>query len=338
MGKRGAAFAAAEARPTPRFGEVLGDPACGKPPPGENAGDDDMILSFDKRVAIITGAGRGLGRAYALELARRGARILVNDTGGSRDGVGGSDAAAKSVVEEIRAKGGHAIAHTCSVADEAGVAAMVAKAKKQWGRVDILINNAGIRRDYRLSDMSAEDFREVLEVDLIGAFLCTKAVWEGMRTQCYGRILMTCSAAGLFGNFGKSSSGAAKMGVVGLMNSLAIEGARNNVRVNAIAPLAATRMITDVLPFHRAAEMSPEAVVPAAVYLVSEDAPNRVMLAAGGGGFERAYVTLTRGVRFDSGALSAEGLAAEFEAISRREEEIVPDDAFVQSGLASGQL
>ena len=297
-----------------------------------------MTLAFDKRVAIITGAGRGLGRAYALELARRGARIVVNDTGGSRDGVGGSNAKARSVVAEIRAKGGHAIADSCSVTDEAGVAAMVDKAKKLWGRVDILINNAGIRRDMRLSDMSAEDFREVVEVDLIGSFLCTKAVWDGMRGQCYGRILMTSSAAGLYGNFGESNAGAAKMGVIGLMNSLAIEGARNNVRVNAIAPLAATRMINEVLPFHRTAEMSPEAVVPAAVFLVSEDAPNRVTLAAGGGGFERAYVTLTRGVRIETEMLSAEALAADYEAICRRNGEIVPDDAFAQSGLASGQL
>ena len=207
-----------------------------------------MTLAFDKRVAIITGAGRGLGRAYALELARRGARILVNDTGGSARRRRRIRSRRASVVEEIRANGGHAIADACSVTDEAGVAAMVDKAKKQWGRVDILINNAGIRRDNRLSDMSAEDFREVVEVDLIGSFLCTKAVWDGMRAQCYGRILMTSSAAGLFGNFGESNAGAAKMGVVGLMNSLAIEGARNNVRVNAIAPLAATRMITDSCP------------------------------------------------------------------------------------------
>jgi NAD(P)-dependent dehydrogenase (short-subunit alcohol dehydrogenase family) len=297
-----------------------------------------MAIRFDNRVAIITGAGNGLGRAYAMELASRGARVVVNDLGGSRDGTGSSRTAAQTVVNEIKDLGGEAIANGCSVTDEAGVTAMVAEAKQQWGRVDILINNAGILRDKSFAKMTIADFRAVAEVHLMGSVICTKAVWDLMREQGYGRILMTTSATGLYGNFGQANYGAAKLGLVGLMNSLAIEGARNNVRVNTIAPAAATRMTEDIMPAELLAKMGPETVVPAVLYLVSENAPNKVILAAGAGGFERAFITLTRGIHVGADAMTAENVAGGLDAISNRSDELVPENASVQAALALGQL
>lgn len=297
-----------------------------------------MNIRFDNRVAIVTGAGGGLGRAYALELARRGARVVVNDLGGAMDGAGSSQTAAETVVKEIKALGGDAFASACSVTDEAGVAAMVAEAKSRWGRIDILINNAGILRDKSFSKMSIADFRTVLEVHLMGSVVCTKAVWELMREQAYGRILMTTSATGLYGNFGQSNYGAAKLALVGFMNSLAAEGIKYGVRVNTIAPAAATRMTEGILPPDLLALMKPETVVPAALYLVSEDAPNKVILAAGAGGFERAYITLTQGIRLRDGQMSAETIAEQFETISDRTGELIPDGAFAQSAVALGQM
>lgn len=295
-----------------------------------------MTIRFDKRVAIVTGAGNGLGRAYAIELARRGAKVVVNDLGGSRDGTGSSSAAAEAVVKEIVAAGGEAIASACSVTDEAGVAAMVAEARNKWGRVDVLINNAGILRDKSFAKMTTADFRTVIEVHLIGSMICTKAVWEIMREQNYGRILMTTSATGLYGNFGQTNYGAAKLGLVGFMNSLSIEGAKNNVRINTIAPAAATRMTEDIMPAELLKRLAPETVVPAALYLVSEDAPNRVILAAGGNGFERAYITLTRGIHVGGDGLNAETVGRQFEAISNREGELIPESARGQSMVALG--
>jgi NAD(P)-dependent dehydrogenase (short-subunit alcohol dehydrogenase family) len=295
-----------------------------------------MANGFENRVAIVTGAGNGLGRAYALELARRGARVVVNDLGGTRDGTGSSTTVAQAVVDEIKSLGGDAIANGCSVTDEAGVGAMVAQAKNKWGRVDILINNAGILRDKSFAKMTVADFRSVLEVHLMGSVICTKAVWDLMREQGYGRILMTTSATGLYGNFGQSNYGAAKLGVVGLMNSLAIEGARNNVRVNTIAPAAATRMTEDITPAEVLAKMGPETVVPAALFLVSDDAPTKVTLSAGAGAFERAYITLTRGIRVAADALTIETVAGQFAAINDRNGESVPENAF--SALAMGQM
>ena len=295
-----------------------------------------MTVRFDKRVAIVTGAGNGLGRAYAIELARRGAKVVVNDLGGSRDGTGSSSAAAEAVVKEIVAAGGEAIASACSVTDEAGVAAMVAEARNKWGRVDVLINNAGILCDKSFAKMTTADFRTVIEVHLIGSMICTKAVWEIMREQNYGRILMTTSATGLYGNFGQTNYGAAKLGLVGFMNSLSIEGAKNNVRINTIAPAAATRMTEDIMPAELLKRLAPETVVPAALYLVSEDAPNRVILAAGGNGFERAYITLTRGIHVGGDGLNAETVGQQFEAISNREGELIPESARGQSMVALG--
>src|SRR5262245_17050652 len=295
-----------------------------------------MTIRIENRVAIVTGAGNGLGRAYALELARRGARVVVNDLGGSRDGTGSSQGAAQTVVDEIKRLGGDAIANTSSVTDEAGINAMVAQVKQQWGRIDILINNAGILRDKSFAKMTIADFRTVVEVHLMGSAICTKAVWDLMREQNYGRILMTTSATGLYGNFGQTNYGAAKLGLVGFMNSLAVEGLKNNIRVNTIAPAAATRMTEDILPAEMLTKMGPETVIPAALYLVSEDAPTKVTMAAGAGGFERAYITLTRGIRVGADGLNPETVAAQAAAIDNRDGEVIPESAFAQSQVALG--
>ncbi len=296
-----------------------------------------MTIGFEGRVALVTGAGNGLGRAYALELARRGAKVVVNDLGGARDGSAGQSNAAV-VAEEIRNAGGEAIFNTGSVTDEDAMMAMVAEARAMWGRVDILINNAGILRDKSFAKMSIADFRQIVDVHLMGAAICTKAVWDLMREQNYGRILMTTSATGLYGNFGQANYGAAKLGLVGFMNSLGIEGQKNNVHVNTIAPAAATRMTEDILPPEVLAKMGPETVVPAALYLVSENAPNRATIAAGGGGFERAHITLTRGIHVAMEDMTPETVAAQFDAIGSREGEIVPDGVFAQSAMALGQI
>jgi NAD(P)-dependent dehydrogenase (short-subunit alcohol dehydrogenase family) len=253
-----------------------------------------MTISFENRVAIVTGAGGGLGRAYALELARRGARLVVNDLGAARDGTGHSDAAA-AVVAEIEAAGGTAMPNGASVTEFEHVEAMVAAAKEKWGRVDILINNAGILRDKSFAKMEMADFRAVVDVHLIGSANCTKAVWETMRAQNYGRILMTSSSTGLYGNFGQANYGAAKLGLAGLAKTLALEGAKNDVRVNTIAPTAATRMTEDIFPPEMLSLFNPDNVVPAALYLVSEEAPTNVILGAGAGVVQAAYVTLTPG-------------------------------------------
>ncbi|MEY4471829.1 MAG: hypothetical protein RL671_133 [Pseudomonadota bacterium] len=296
-----------------------------------------MTSNFKDRVAIVTGAGNGLGRAYALELARQGARVVVNDLGGSRDGSGTSQTAAQAVVDEIVAMGGEAIANAASVTDEQAMNAMAAEVMAKWGRIDVLINNAGILRDKSFSKMTIDDFRLVVDIHLMGSVICTKAVWEVMRAQNYGRILMTTSATGLFGNFGQANYGAAKLGLVGFMNSLGIEGQKNDIRVNTIAPAAATRMTEDILPADALAKMDPATVVPAALFLVSEGAPTRTTLAAGAGGYQRSYITLTRGIG-DEGNASVEAIAAQFDAISNRSGELLPENAFAQSAIGLGLL
>jgi NAD(P)-dependent dehydrogenase (short-subunit alcohol dehydrogenase family) len=290
-----------------------------------------MTIRFDGQVAIVTGAGGGLGHEHALALAARGAKVVVNDLGGARDGSGGSATAAEAVVAEIEAAGGEAMANAASVTDAAAVEAMVAEVMARWGRIDILVNNAGILRDKSFAKMELADFRLVMEVHLMGAVHCTKAVWDIMRAQNYGRIVMTTSSSGLFGNFGQANYGAAKMALVGLMQTLAIEGAKNDIRVNALAPTAHTRMTEDLqgLPLEA---LGPELVTPGLIYLVSRDAPTRAILAAGAGGFERAYVTLTQG-DFAVGPEAPEQVAARFDAISDRENEIVPD-----MGAAQGMI
>jgi len=270
-----------------------------------------MALDFKDRVAIVTGAGGGLGRLHALALAKRGAKVLVNDLGGARDGSGGSVSAAQAVVAEIEAAGGVALANGASVTDAAAVEAMVQQAVDAWGRVDILVNNAGILRDKSFAKMELEDFRLVMEVHLMGAVHCTKAVWPHMVAQKYGRILMTTSSSGLYGNFGQSNYGAAKMALVGLMQTLSIEGAKNNIHVNCLAPTAATRMTEDLMPPQVLEALKPEAVVPAMLVLVAQDAPTRTILCAGAGSVEAAQVTLTQGVWLGLGSDSPEQLQAQ---------------------------
>lgn len=287
-----------------------------------------MTISFRDRVAIVTGAGGGLGRAYALELARRGAKVVVNDLGGSRDGSGHSDAAA-AVVAEIEAAGGTAMADGSSVTDLAKVEAMVAKAKEAWGGVHILINNAGILRDKSFAKMSIDDFKAVVDVHLIGSAIATHAVWELMREQAYGRILMTASSTGLYGNFGQANYGAAKLGLAGFAKTLALEGAKYNVRVNTIAPTAATRMTEDIFPPELLDRFQPEQVAPAALFLVSEDAPTNVILGAGAGVVQAAYVTLTRGAVLAEP--TPEAVAAQYAAITDRADEIVPQSGAEQA-------
>jgi NAD(P)-dependent dehydrogenase (short-subunit alcohol dehydrogenase family) len=287
-----------------------------------------MSISFEGRVAIVTGAGGGLGRAYALELARRGAKVVVNDLGASRDGTGHSDAAL-SVVAEIEAAGGIAMADGGSVTDLEQMRKMVAKAIKAWGGVHILINNAGILRDKSFAKMSMDDFRAVVDVHLIGSANATHAVWEPMREQAYGRILMTASSTGLYGNFGQANYGAAKLGLAGFAKTLSIEGARNNVRVNTIAPTAATRMTEDIFPPELLDRFQPEQVAPAALFLVSEDAPTNVILGAGAGVVQAAYVTLTRGAVLAEP--TPEAVAAQYAQIIDRDGETTPQSGAEQA-------
>ena len=236
-----------------------------------------MSIRFDGRVAIVTGAGGGLGRLHALALAQRGAAVVVNDLGGTLDGNGGTPTAANAVVEEIRAAGGRAIASAASVTDFAAVRTMVQAAVGEWGRVDILVNNAGILRDKSFAKMEVDDFRLVLDVHLMGAVHCTKAVWEVMREQKYGRIVMTTSSTGLYGNFGQSNYGAAKMALVGLMQTLSLEGAKYDIRVNCLAPTAATQMTEGVLSPESLRLLDPMLVSPGLLALVCEDAGEQVI-------------------------------------------------------------
>jgi NAD(P)-dependent dehydrogenase (short-subunit alcohol dehydrogenase family) len=289
-----------------------------------------MTISFKDRVAIVTGAGGGLGRAYALELARRGAKVVVNDLGVSRDGTGQSDAAL-NVVAEIEAAGGEALADGGSVTEYEQMVAMVARAKERWGGVHVLINNAGILRDKSFTKMDPADFELVVRVHLLGSANCTKAVWDLMRDQAYGRILMTASSTGLYGNFGQANYGAAKLGLAGLTKTLYIEGAKYNVRVNTIAPVAGTRMTEDLFPPEAFAAFAPENVVPAALYLVSEDAPTNVIIGAGAGGFHAAHVTMTRGVFLAEGERTPEAIAERWADIVDRTGETVPESGREQS-------
>ena len=289
-----------------------------------------MSITFAGKVAIVTGAGGGLGRAYALELARRGAKVVVNDLGGSRDGTGHSDAALQ-VVEEIKAAGGEAMSDGGSVTEYEHMVETVAKAKAAWGGVHILINNAGILRDKSFAKMDMADFRMVVDVHLIGSANCTKAVWELMREQNYGRVLMTASSTGLYGNFGQANYGAAKLGLAGLTKTLYLEGAKNNIKVNTIVPIAGTRMTEDIFPPEAFKAFDPINVVPAALYLVCDDAPTNQIIGAGAGLVHAANVTLTKGVMLGADERTPEAVAAHWGAITDRTGETVPQSGSEQS-------
>ncbi len=294
-----------------------------------------MALDFKDRVAIVTGAGGGLGRQHALALAARGTRVLVNDLGGAVNGevaAGTAVGAAQAVVDEIRSRGGEAIASTASVTDFAAVQAMVQQAVDAWGRIDILVNNAGILRDKSFAKMDLADFRLVLDVHLMGAVHCSKAVWPHMIERKYGRIVMTTSSSGLYGNFGQANYGAAKMALVGLMQTLAIEGEKHGIQVNCLAPTAVTRMTQDLFPPDMLEAFGPQAVVPAMLVLASDAAPTRTVLCAGAGGFEAAHVTLTQGAFIGTGADAAERLAAQLAQVTDRGGETVPGSGAAQGG------
>ncbi|HET9629134.1 MAG TPA: SDR family NAD(P)-dependent oxidoreductase [Novosphingobium sp.] len=276
-----------------------------------------MTISFAGRVAIVTGAGNGLGRAYALELASRGARVVVNDLGGRRDGSGQSDAA-EAVVEEIRRAGGEAMANASSVADYAQMEELAARACEAWGGIHILINNAGILRDKSFGKMAMADFEEVVRVHLTGSANCSRAVWNTMREQNYGRILMTTSGSGLGGNFGQANYGAAKLGLVGLAKALYIEGARHDIRVNSIAPLAGTRMSEDMLTEEAFRVFDVAKVVPAALFLVSDAAPTNAILGAAAGHYQALQVTITKGLFLPEEEQTVDGIAAAWDRIADR--------------------
>jgi len=301
-----------------------------------------MSIRFDDQVALVTGAGQGLGRAHALALAARGAKVVVNDFGGTVDGSGGSMSAAEAVVAEIEAAGGVAMADDADVSDLYQVEAMVAKVLEAWGRIDVLINNAGILRDKSFTKMEIGDFRKVIDVHLMGSVNCSLAVWPTMREQGYGRIVMTTSASGLYGNFGQSNYGAAKMAVAGLMNTLELEGGKYNVRVNTVAPVALTRMTEEIIPQAMHALLQPELVTPGVLFMASEDAPSGEIIAAGAGSFARAMVVETEGTYLGGDDLSPEKVAENWAAISdmstARELKSASDQTqkFIQQAMAAG--
>ena len=290
-----------------------------------------MSIRFDQRVAIVTGAGNGLGRAHALGLAARGAKVVVNDLGGALDGSGSSARAAERVADEINAAGGEAFADASNVADAAAVEAMVSTTLSRYGRVDILVNNAGILRDKSFAKMELSDFRTVMDVHVMGAVHCTKAVWETMRTQNYGRILFTTSSSGLYGNFGQANYAAAKAALIGLMNTLHLEGAKYNIRLNALAPVAATRMTQELMPKEALGLLKPEAVTPGVLFLMSENAPSRVILAAGAGGFAVTHIIESEGLQLPGDPVTPEAIAAAFADISDAENGKALQGAFEQT-------
>jgi NAD(P)-dependent dehydrogenase (short-subunit alcohol dehydrogenase family) len=285
-----------------------------------------MTIKLDDQVAIVTGAGRGLGRTHALALAERGAKVLVNDLGN-----------AESVVSEIEASGGQAIANSANVSDFAQVEAMAKHAMDEWGRIDILVNNAGILRDKTFHKMSMDDFREVIEVHLMGSANCTKAVWGSMREQAYGRIIFTTSSTGLYGNFGQANYGAAKMAVVGLMNTLHLEGAKYDIRVNCLAPAAGTAMTDGLFPEGVFDMLTPESVSPGVIFLVSQDAPSRAILAAGGGAFAVYKGFETDGISLLPDQLSPEGVAAAWESIADEHDMKIFASGFEQASKFVGK-
>jgi NAD(P)-dependent dehydrogenase (short-subunit alcohol dehydrogenase family) len=290
-----------------------------------------MSIDFKGKVAIVTGAGAGLGRIHALELAKRGAKVVVNDLGSAVDGSGGSSAAAQAVVEEIKKAGGEAVANGASVSDEKGAESIVQDAVKAFGTVDILINNAGILRDKSFSKGTLDDFRLVVNVHLLGSVYVTKAAWPIFLEKGYGRVVMTTSSSGLYGNFGQSNYGAAKLGIIGLMQTLKLEGEKKNVRVNAIAPIAATRMTEGLgIPEEFFKKLKPELVTPAVLFLASENAPTGAIIEAGAGHYSRVAIVESKGVKLGDGA-TAEDIASNWDKIA----DLKDAQDFKQGGEAS---
>ena len=296
-----------------------------------------MSIRYDGKVAIVTGAGQGLGRSHAIELAKRGAKVVINDLGGAKDGTGGSSEAALAVVAEIEALGGEAIANGANVANYDEVEAMVKQAVDQWGRVDILVNNAGILRDKSFTKGGLDDFKLVLDVHLMGTVNCTKACRNIMSDKGYGRVVVTTSSSGLYGNFGQSNYGSAKMAVIGLMNTLVQEGSKYDIRVNALAPTAGTRMTEGLIPEEAFALLTPETVTPAVLYMVSDDAPNKTIICAGAGAYSVAKVIETDGVWLSPEEQTPEGIAANWEAITSSEGEAQPQAGFEQTVKFTGK-
>lgn len=290
-----------------------------------------MAIRFDGRVAIVTGAGNGLGRSHALGLAARGAKVVVNDLGGGGNGTGSSASVAEAVAEEIRAAGGEAITDGADISQADQVNEMVAKTMDRWGRVDIMLNNAGITRDKSFGKMDMADFRKVVDVHLVGTTLCTQAVWNIMREQQYGRILMTSSTSGLYGAFAQASYAAAKAAMLGLMNVLHIEGIKHDIRINMLAPWAATRLTAGLLPEEMLKLMGPETVTPGVLYLLSDDAPARVILSAGSGCFARIRLLESEAVYLGGDECTPEMVAARFDEISATDNQRLVTDTFEQN-------
>lgn len=278
-----------------------------------------MTIRYDGKVAIITGAGNGLGKSHALALAKRGCKVVINDLGSSVDGVGSSNSAAEDVVAEIIAAGGEAISNSANVTSESDVAEMVRQTMEKWGRIDILINNAGILRDKSFHKMDISDFQTVIDVHLMGAAICTQAVWPIMRKQNYGRIVCTSSPSGLHGIFGQANYAAAKAGMIGFMNALHLEGASKGITINLLAPAAKTRMTDNVgvsLPSKVLDQLTPESITAAALFLVSEEAPSKAIVSCAAGGYARAYIVETEGVYLPPEQQTPEAIAESWDAIS----------------------
>ena len=293
-----------------------------------------MSLDFTDKVVIVTGAGGGLGKSHALEFARRGAKVVVNDLGGAMDGSGGSSDAAEAVVEQIKEAGGEAIANGSSVTDDAGVDNMIKQTMDAYGRIDVLVNNAGVLRDKSFAKMEIDDFTFVVDVHLFGTMKPTKAVWPIMKEQGYGRIMVTSSSSGLYGNFGQSNYGAAKLGVVGFMNTLKLEGQKDNIHINALAPVAWTRMTENLMPAEMEDMLTPERVTPAVVFMCSEGAPTGKIICAGAGAYTSAAIVETKGAYLGENP-SAEDVAENWETISKIDDAA---KALFQGGEQTGRM
>ena len=291
-----------------------------------------MTINFNDQVAIVTGAGNGLGRSHALALAERGAKVVVNDLGGARDGTGGGSEAALAVVEQIQASGGEALANGANVANRDEVEQMVQQAMEKWNRVDVLVNNAGILRDKSFAKMDLDDFQLVMDVHLMGSVNCTKAVWNTMREQEYGRIVMTTSSSGMYGNFGQTNYGAAKMALIGFMNTLVLEGKKQNIHINALSPTAGTRMLEDLIPDKAVMDMmTVESVTAGLLTLCDTDAPNRTILCAGAGGYASTHIYETEGIYLPPNEQTPENVRANMADITNPDGEKIITAGFEQT-------